>query len=60
MIANHLRQQDLVCDVDVAYLLVHSFTFFALKRSFASAKRYLDRFQVLRTRLELLRSSKIF
>ena len=65
VIVNYLRQQlperaDLVCEADVAYLLCTRLHFFALERSFASVKRYFDRFQVLRTHLELLRSSKIF
>ena len=45
---------------DVECLFMHSFTVFALERSFAWIKRYFDHFQVLRTRLELLRSLKIF
>ena len=50
---------DLVCDANVTYSFVNSLRFFALECGFASIKRYFDRFQVLRTRLELLRNSKI-
>ena len=42
------------------FICTLSYNFFALQRNYASGKRYFDRFQVLRTRSELLRGSEIF